>query len=101
MAWVYPLKENKCVRVMECFQDILRKCGQKPERLNSDRGSELICKKFSSFLKENNICSHQKELRYFMPRKIELIVLFTKPEKLITRENNVLYTGCSIIYFCM
>ena len=40
MAWVYPLKENKCVRVMECFQDILRKCGQKPERLNSDRGSK-------------------------------------------------------------
>ena len=55
MAWVYPLKENKCVRVMECFQDILRKCGQKPERLNTDRGSELICKKFVNFLKENNI----------------------------------------------
>lgn len=55
MAWVYPLKENKCVKVMECFKDILKKCGNKPERLNTDRGSELICKKFKTFLKENNI----------------------------------------------
>jgi hypothetical protein len=44
MAWVYPMKDNKCKNVMECFQDILVKCGKKPERLNSDRGSELICK---------------------------------------------------------
>ena len=55
MAWVYPLKENKCIRVLECFQDILKKCGEKPERLNSDRGSELICKKFGKFLKDQNI----------------------------------------------
>ena len=43
MAWVYPMKENKCAVVMECFKDILQKCGDKPDRLNSDRGSELIC----------------------------------------------------------
>ena len=55
MAWVYPMKENKCANVMKFFEDILSKCGDKPEHLNSDRGSELICKKFSSFLKENNI----------------------------------------------
>ena len=55
MAWIYPMKENKCANVMKCFEDILSKCGEKPERLNSDRGSELICKKFSTFLKENNI----------------------------------------------
>ena len=55
MAWVYPMKENKCANVMKCFEDILSKCGDKPERLNSDRGSELICEKFSSFLKKNNI----------------------------------------------
>ena len=55
MAWVYPMKENKCKNVMECFQDILNKCGEKPEKLNSDRGSELICKQFQKFLKDNNI----------------------------------------------
>merc|ERR1711867_162413 len=40
---------------MECFKDILEKCGDKPERLNSDRGSELICKQFAKYLKDNEI----------------------------------------------
>ena len=55
MAWVYPMKQNKCETVMKCFIDILNKCGDKPERLNTDRGSELLCKKFSAFLRKNNI----------------------------------------------
>ena len=55
MAWIYPLKKNTCSNVMECFQDILSKCGKYPERLNSDRGSELICKQFEDFLKEKGI----------------------------------------------
>ena len=55
MAWIYPMKENKCAVVMKCFKDILRQCGDKPERLNTDRGSELICKQFTTFLKENKI----------------------------------------------
>ena len=55
MAWVYPLKENKCKNVMLCFKDILSKCGKKPERLNSDRGSELICNMFKKYLKDNDI----------------------------------------------
>ena len=28
MAWVYPMKENKCKNVMNCFQDILSRCGE-------------------------------------------------------------------------
>ena len=55
MAWIYPMKENKCAVVMKYFKDILRQCGDKPERLNTDRGSELICKPFTTFLKENKI----------------------------------------------
>ena len=55
MAWVIPLKENKCETVLNCFKVILKKCGDKPERINTDRGSELICKKFKNFLKENHI----------------------------------------------
>ena len=54
-AWVYPLKINNCDAVLRCFQDILSKCGDKPERLNSDRGSELICKKFEKFLADQRI----------------------------------------------
>lgn len=55
MAWVYPMKANTCANVMQCFQDILKKCGRKPERLNSDRGSELICKSFEGFLADQDI----------------------------------------------
>ena len=48
MAWVYPIKQNKFAVVMDCFKDILRKCGEPPERLNTDQGSELICTKFTA-----------------------------------------------------
>ena len=55
MAWVYPLKANTCENIKECFKDILEKCGEPPQRLNTDRGSELICKSFESYLTENKI----------------------------------------------
>ena len=55
MAWVFPMKRNTCENVMTCFKEILQSCGQNPERLNSDRGSELICKKFEDFLQRENI----------------------------------------------
>ena len=55
MAWIYPMKDNKCKTVLDCFKDILSKCGEKPERLNSDRGSELICNQFAKYLKDNKI----------------------------------------------
>ena len=55
MAWVYPLRANTCQNVMNSFKDILEKCGKKPERLNTDRGSEMICKQFKEFLERNNI----------------------------------------------
>ena len=52
MAWVYPLKANTCENVLQSFKHILSVCGKQPDRLNSDRGSELICKKFKDFLLE-------------------------------------------------
>ena len=52
MAWVFPLRKKTCDAVMTCFQIILSICCKKPERLNSDRGSELICKKFENFLQK-------------------------------------------------
>ena len=55
MAWVYPLKSNTCKNTLTCFKDILKQCGKKPERLQSDRGSEFKCLKFKKFLKDNDI----------------------------------------------
>ena len=55
MAWVYPIKANTCQNIMDSFKDILKRCGKKPKRLNTDRGSEMICTKFREYLKENKI----------------------------------------------
>ena len=55
MAWIYPMKDDKCQTVMKCFKDILTKCDENPGRLNSDRGSELICKQLEKYLKDNGI----------------------------------------------
>ena len=43
----------QCQNIMECFKDILNKCGDKPKRLHTDRGSEMICKQFREFLKRD------------------------------------------------
>ena len=55
MAWIFPMTRNTCQNVMTSFKKILQRCGKKPDRLNSDRGSELICKEFKIFLKQQNI----------------------------------------------
>lgn len=54
-AWVYPLKSKDCETTKKCFEDILSKCGELPEKLQTDRGSEFICAKFKNFLKSKNI----------------------------------------------
>ena len=55
MVWVYPMKANTWKNIMECFKDIFNKCGDKPKRLNTDSGSEIICKQLREFLKRENI----------------------------------------------
>ena len=55
MAWIYPMKRNTCENVMKSFKNIIEITDSKPERLNSDRGSELICNEFKTYLKQQNI----------------------------------------------
>ena len=54
-AWVYPMKANTSRNVIESFIDVLSKCGRKPERLNTDRGSEFKNKAFNKLMKDENI----------------------------------------------
>ena len=55
MAWVYPIRDKKCETVLLCFKDILKKCGQKPQRVQTDRGTEFICKTFENYFKDEMI----------------------------------------------
>ena len=93
-AWVCPLKTNNCDTVLRCFQDILSKCGKKPERLNSDRGSELICKKFENFLSDQNIFHYLS----YSERKCPIIERFNLTlqnilYKMMARERTLKWTS--------
>ena len=54
-SWVYPLKANTANSAIECFKDVLSRCGQKPEMLNTDRGSEFKNKAFAKYMKDEKI----------------------------------------------
>ena len=54
MAWVYPILEKKYETVLLCFKDILKKCGQKPQRVQTDRGTEFNCKTWKNISKMND-----------------------------------------------
>ena len=54
-AWVYKLKNKECRTVMACFEDIMSKCGKMPERVQTDRGSEFVCKAFKKYFKDKGI----------------------------------------------
>lgn len=58
MAWCEPMKKNDCKTALNLFKLIIKKAG-KPQRLNTDKGSELKCASFERFLVENDI------FRYF------------------------------------
>ena len=55
MAWVFPIRDKKCETVLLCFKDILKKCGKKPLRVQTDRGTEFICKTFENYFKDQMI----------------------------------------------
>ena len=55
MAWVYPIRDKKCDTVLLCFKDILQKCGKKPQKVQTDRGTEFICKTFEKYFRDEMI----------------------------------------------
>ena len=54
-AWGFPLKDKTCESSLISFANLLSVCGEKPEKLQTDRGSEFICAKFKKYLKDQNI----------------------------------------------
>ena len=64
-------KKNTCASALKAFKDIVTEFG-KPLRLNTDRGSELICKNFERYLDENNI----KHYLSYSVRKCPIIERF-------------------------
>ena len=53
-AWVVPLKTKRGQELVKAFQTILSS-GRKPNKLQTDQGTEFLNRVFQKFLRENNI----------------------------------------------
>ena len=47
-AWVVPLKDKKCVSIVNAFQSILKKSNGKPNKIWVDKGVELYNRSMKS-----------------------------------------------------
>ena len=55
MAWVYPMRNVDCKTTISCLKDVFEKCGELPEKIQTDKGSEFKCKPFQDLMKEHRI----------------------------------------------
>ena len=54
-AWVVPLKDKKCVSIVNGFQSILKKSKRKSNEIRVDKGSEFCNNYFKKQLQVNDI----------------------------------------------
>ena len=52
-AWVFPLKDEKGISIVNTFQKILDKSGCKPNKIWDDKGSKFYNNCFKKWLKDN------------------------------------------------
>ena len=54
-AWVIPLKDKKCVSIVNAFKNILKKSKRKSNKIWVDKGGEFYNRSMKSWLEKNNI----------------------------------------------
>ena len=54
-AWIVPLKDKKCVSVVNAFQSIADDSKRKPNKIWVDKGSEFYNRSMKSWLQDNDI----------------------------------------------
>ena len=54
-AWVVPLKDKKCVSIVNAFQKTLNNSARKPNKIRVDKGSEFYSNFFKEWLKNNGV----------------------------------------------
>ena len=91
-AWVVPLKDKKCVSIINAFQIILDESGCKPNEIWVDKGRKFYNNSFWKWLKENDIeiySIHNEEKSIVAERFI--ITLKTKIYKYMTSVSKNVY----------
>ena len=53
-AWVIPLKDEKCITIVNEFQKILNDSKRKPNKIRVDKGSEFYNRSMKSWLEKHN-----------------------------------------------
>ena len=53
-AWVIPLKDEKCITIVNEFQKILNDSKRKPNKIRVDKGSEFYNRSMKSWLEKYN-----------------------------------------------
>lgn len=54
-AWSEPIKSKNTSSVLQAFKNILSSTERKPEKLQTDAGTEFVNRTFQNFLNDNNI----------------------------------------------
>ena len=54
-VWIVPLKDKKCISIVDAFQKILDDSDRKPDKIWVDKGSEFYNNSFKKWLKDNDI----------------------------------------------
>ena len=55
MAWVKPLKKIKPLPIKKAFTEIFNECGEKPQKIMSDKGGEFNSKVFQNLMKKKKL----------------------------------------------
>ena len=54
-AWVVPLKDKKCVSIVNAFRKILKKSNRKPNKIWVDKGGEFYNRSIKSWFEKIDI----------------------------------------------
>ena len=53
--WIIPLKDKKCVSIVNAFQKKLKESARKPHKIWTDKGSVFYNSHFKKWLEDNSI----------------------------------------------
>ena len=53
--WVVPLRDTKCISIVNSFQSILKKSNRKPNKIWIDKGSEFYTNSFKKWPQDSDI----------------------------------------------
>ena len=54
-TWVVPLKDKKCITIVNAFQKVSDNSTRKPNKIWVDKGSDFYNSSFKKWLKDNDI----------------------------------------------